>query len=122
VIASCTSDPIACSLAAGAHKDRITWIESLAKRGLRGHARDDLTLYLAYAPEAASEVQELIEQERKCCPFLTFDLLQAAETFYVTITAPETARDSANMLFEHFLADRGSTREPLRVLAQAQPR
>jgi len=114
VTASCTSDLIACSLAAGAHKDRMAWIESLAKRALRGHGQSDLTLHLAYAPEFASEVRELIAQERICCPFLTFDLFQTAEAFCVTITAPEGTHESVNTLFEHFVTER----EPIQDLSQ----
>ena len=102
---SCASGLVACSLAAGAHKERTAWIQSLAKRALRGHARADLTLSLAYAPEFAPEVQILVVQERICCPFLTFDLFQTAEAICLTITAPEAARESVNMLFEHFVAE-----------------
>jgi hypothetical protein len=96
----------------------MAWIESLAKRALRGHARGDLTLYLAFAPEFASEVQELIAQERICCPFLSFDSFQAAEAFCVTITAPEGTHASANMLFEHFVTGREPTQDLSRFLAQ----
>lgn len=117
--ASCAaSDLVACSLTAGAHKDRMASIEGLAKRALRGHVRDDLTLYLAYAPEFTSEVQELIAQERICCPFLTFDWFSTAEAFCVTITAPEGARASADMLFEHFVTEREPTQDLSRFLAQ----
>ena len=50
---------IVCCLSAGDHRRRLTWIGSLARKALRSHDRDDLVLYLAYAPEAAGEVQKL---------------------------------------------------------------
>jgi hypothetical protein len=43
---------------------------------LRRYARDDLVLRLFYAPESAVDAQEMVEQERVCCAFLTFDLDQ----------------------------------------------
>jgi hypothetical protein len=46
---------IVCCLSAGDHRRRLAWIGSLARKALRSHDRDDLVLYLAYAPEAAAE-------------------------------------------------------------------
>jgi hypothetical protein len=70
--------------------------------------RGDLVLRLAYAPEAAADVRKMVEQERICCAFLTFDLKEEADCIRVTITVPQAARDSANMLFGHFLATRSA--------------
>jgi hypothetical protein len=55
-------------------------------------------------PEAATEVLKMIEQERICCAFLTFDIDQRKDAVCVTITAPEAAREAAHMLFGQFLA------------------
>jgi hypothetical protein len=90
---------IVCCLSAGDYRRRLAWIDSLARKALRSHDRDDLVLYLAYAPEAAGEVQKMVEQERMCCAFLTFDLHEQADTVCLTITAPEAARESADVLF-----------------------
>ena len=38
--------PVACCLSAGEYQSRIAWIESLARKSLREHARDDLVLRL----------------------------------------------------------------------------
>ena len=35
--------------------------------------RNGLTLRLAYTAEVAADVCQMVEQERVCCPFLTFD-------------------------------------------------
>jgi hypothetical protein len=87
----------------------MEWIDNLTLHALRSHVRDDLALLLVYAPEAAPEVRRMVEQERICGPFLTFDLDQSLETVRVRIIAPEAARDSADMLFGQFLV--GVSRE-----------
>jgi hypothetical protein len=96
--------PIACCLNIGEYQSRVAWIESLTRKSLRGRTRDDLVLRLFFAPEAATEVQKMIEQERICCAFLTFDIDQRKDAVCVTITAPEAAREAAHMLFGQFLA------------------
>jgi hypothetical protein len=103
-----SAQPLACCLGAEAYQNRIAWIESLTRRALRSHLRDDLVLSLAYAPEAAAEVRKMVEQERICCAFLTFDLKEESDCIRVTITVPEAARASADMLFGHFLAERSA--------------
>jgi hypothetical protein len=97
---------IACCLSGGDYQRRVAWIERLTSEALRSSARDDPVLPLLYAPEAAGEVQKMVEQERICCAFLTFDLDERADAVCVTITAPEAARDSADILFGQFLAGR----------------
>lgn len=77
-------------------------------QALRSHDRDDLVLYLGYAPEAAGEVQKMVKQERMCCAFLTFDLHAQADTICLTITAPEAARESTDVLFGQFLPGDGT--------------
>ena len=95
---------LACCLSAGEYQNRLAWIETLTRKALRSHARDDLVLHLAYAPEAAAEVRKMVEQERICCAFLMFDLEHEPSAVRVTITVPEAARASADMLFGSFLA------------------
>jgi len=99
--------PVACCLSAGEYQTRLAWIENLTRKALRTHARDDLVLRLVYAPEAAGEVRKLVEQERMCCAFLMFSLDQRPDAVSVTITAPEAARDSIDVLFGHFLTGFG---------------
>jgi hypothetical protein len=96
--------PIACALAPGALKDRLAWISALTRDALRSHERHDLILDLRYAPDAAERVREMIRNEQACCPFLTFDLHEEATEIRLTITAPEAAREAADMLFEQFVA------------------
>jgi hypothetical protein len=96
--------PLACCLSPGDYQNRIAWIEDLTRKALRNYVRDDLVLRLFYAPAYAVDVRTMIEQERICCAFLAFDLDQRTDAACVTITAPEAARASVDMLFKPFLA------------------
>lgn len=96
--------PIACTLAPGAYKDRLAWIAALNRDALRSYERRGLVLELTYRPEARERVHELVRQEQTCCAFLTFDLKEVGNEIRLTITAPETAREAADSLFDQFLA------------------
>jgi hypothetical protein len=96
--------PIACTLTPTAFRDRSTWIGVLTRDALRSHEQHGLVLALRYAPEAAERVREMVRNEQECCSFLSFDLRETPDEILVTITAPETAREAADMLFEQFVA------------------
>lgn len=98
------ASPIACTLAPGAFKDRIAWIAALNKDALRKYERRDLVLELSYAPEARERVHEMVRSEQACCAFLAFELREAGSEIRITVTAPETAREAADTLFEPFVA------------------
>lgn len=63
--------------------------------------RSPLTLYILYATEAASDVCEMVRKQ-ECCAFLHFDLSVDDDVVHLLITAPEAAREAADMLFDHF--------------------
>jgi hypothetical protein len=71
---------------------------------LRSYDRDNLVLNLRYAPEAASRVREMVRNEQACCAFLTFEMHEHPDEVRLTIRAPEDARESADALFESFVA------------------
>jgi hypothetical protein len=96
--------PIACTLTAGEFKDRLAWIGILTKDSLCSHERRDLVLDLRYAPEARDRVREMVRNEQTCCSFLTFDLSEQPDEIRLVITAPEAAREAADVLFEQFVA------------------
>lgn len=96
--------PIACTLAPDAYTDRMAWIGALTRDGLRSHQRHGLVLDLRYAPEARDRVREMVRNEQACCSFLAFDLREEPNEIRLTITAPETAREAADTLFEQFVA------------------
>ena len=104
-LAQTSQPPIACCLSGGDYQRRIAWIEHLTSEALRSGARDDLVLRLLYPSEVAGEIQKMVEQERICCAFLTFDLDERADAVCLTIPAPQAARDSADF-FGQFLAGR----------------
>lgn len=99
------ASPIACTLASGAFKDRLAWIAALNKDALRKYQRRDLVLKLTYAPEARERVREMVRNEQACCAFLAFELHEAGNEIRLTVTAPETAREAADALFEQFVAN-----------------
>lgn len=97
--------PIACTLDVGDFKERTAYFRDLARRALRNASRTQLTLALTYEPEALEEVRELVRKEQTCCAFLDFDLKSNSSTVLLTITAPKSAADAADMLFDHFAPD-----------------
>lgn len=96
--------PIACTLTASEFKDRLAWIGTLTRDFLRSYDRRDLVLDLRYAPEARDRVREMVRNEQTCCSFLTFDLSEQPNEIRLVISAPEAARDAADVLFEQFVA------------------
>ena len=98
--------PIACTLTPGDFKSRMAWIGDLTRETLREHRRGGLALHLTYARAAADRVRQMVRQEQECCAFLTFDMREDVDAVRLTITAPENARDAADMLFEQFVTPR----------------
>ena len=80
---------------------RAVWIRGILGRHLKKVVRSPLTLYLLYATEAASDVCEMVRKQ-ECCAFLHFDLSVDDDVVHLLITAPEAAREAADMLFDHF--------------------
>jgi len=96
--------PIACTLAPGALQDRLAAIAALMRDGLRHYERRDLILDLRYATELRERVREMVRGERACCGFLAFDLRETPNDVRLIITAPETAREVADTIFEQFVS------------------
>ena len=100
--AAVTAGPIACTLGASDFKERTASIRDLARRSLRHASRTPLGLTLIYAPDTIEEVRDLVRKEQSCCAFLAFDLKENAAGVLLTITAPGSAADAADALFDHF--------------------
>lgn len=98
------SPPIACTLSGSAFKERAAWMAALSRNALRSHRRDDLKLELRYLISARDDVREMVRNERRCCAFLDFEVQERSDDIVVTITAPESARDAADALFDQFLS------------------
>lgn len=101
--------PIACTLDASDFKERAASIRDLARRSLRHSSRTPLTLTLTYESKALDEVRDLVAREQTCCAFLSFDLKNNASGVFLTITAPKSAAESADVLFDHFAPEFGLT-------------
>ena len=95
--------PIACTLGEADYGERLAWIGRLNQDGLLGHERYDAVLELHYAATVRDRVHEMVRKERECCAFLTFALDESGRDVRLTITAPDRARDAADLLFEPFL-------------------
>ncbi len=111
---SCDTDsneekPVACMLDAGDFEERAANIRNLARRSLRHSSRTPLTLTLTYEPQAADEVHDLVAKEETCCAFLSFDLKHNANGVFLTVTAPRSAAEAADALFDHFAPEFGLT-------------
>ncbi|MGV6874384.1 hypothetical protein ACUSIJ_17055 [Pseudochelatococcus sp. B33] len=98
-------EAIACTLQTEDFKSRAVWIRGIAERHLKKFMRSPLTLHLLYEPEAADDMREMVRKEQECCAFLRFDLSVADDAVHLLITAPEAAREAADMLFDHFVPD-----------------
>lgn len=94
--------PIACTLDSGDFKERLTWITDLNRGALLGSRRDGLRLELTYASQALEDVRDLKRREAQCCAFLDFDLRVEVNAVRLVVTAPETAREAADLVFESF--------------------
>lgn len=97
--------PIACMLTGRDFKERLAWIADLNRKSLTKMERGDLQLTLTYDRRAASQVDELAERERVCCPFLSFDIESAFNGVKLRITAPEEAREMADEVFRPFTGE-----------------
>jgi hypothetical protein len=84
------------------HKQRVEWVRDLMHRALRSHRRDGPKLELVFDAAARVEVQTLARQEKACCAFLDFALVEADGRTTLTITVPSHAADAADDLLAPF--------------------
>lgn len=85
--------PIACTLSPSDYRTRLAEIAALSRDALRRVEHRGLTLDLRYAPGAAARVRQLVEQERRCCAFLQFELHEDADEVRLLVTAPPSAAE-----------------------------
>jgi len=94
---------IACSLGTG-FKKRAEQMEDLGRRALISSQRAPLRLQLVYTRDALDSVRKMLATESECCGFLDFDLQHNDERVELTITAPESAADIIDELFDSLVA------------------
>jgi hypothetical protein len=98
------ASPIVCRLEGDDYRRRLASIGALARAALLDYRREDRSLCLTYAPEAAGRVRRMVEEERICCPFLVIGLEETAAAAIVKITPPRLDPAMLDMLFDHFTA------------------
>ena len=100
--AATAEEPIACTLGASDFKERTASIRDLARRSLRHASRTPLGLTLDLCAGCYRGGARSRAQGQSCCAFLAFDLKENAAGVLLTITAPSSAADAADALFDHF--------------------
>ena len=95
--------PVACTLPANEHVERVTLIGDINASHLRRYDREGLTLHLTYAATATPRLRELVARERLCCAFLSFDLTEGADVTVLQIKVPDAEASAVDSLFSPFL-------------------
>lgn len=93
----------ACNLGSSDFDQRAAGIRDLARRALIESQRERLRLRLTYRLTAFAEIEELVAQEGRCCPFVAFELRLEGGNVVLTVTAPASAAVAADELFKHFI-------------------
>lgn len=93
---------LACHLDAANYQQRIRRFAELNRDFLLELRPLDLGLELIYSLGASADLRELVRLEGECCPFLRFRLEDGHRSITLSISVPETARDSVEVLLEPF--------------------
>jgi tRNA A37 methylthiotransferase MiaB len=99
------SSPVACTLTGTDYEARLSWIEHLNATALRDYRRDGSRIELSYDPSAAAQVRELVEREKKCCPFLDFAIQDGDDAVILVIEAPHDASAAADAPFAPYVRE-----------------
>jgi hypothetical protein len=88
---------------ASSTRSALAWLARLNREGLLAHSRSGATLELRYRGDVRDRVHQMVEKESACCAFLTFAVIDLPDGVRVTITAPEGAGDSIDLLLQPFV-------------------
>ncbi len=94
---SASETPIACTLDGASYAKRIGTIRALFARSLKASRREGNSLHLTFDAASRADVEDLVRNEKACCAFLDFELVDDRETLSLTITAPRGV-DAAELL------------------------
>jgi hypothetical protein len=91
------TDPIACSLDGGEFEARIATVAEVGRRALISRGRDCHRHLLRFrsTPDTRARLEEIVEAERRCCPFLNFEMDQEDGEILLTIAAPPGGESTA---------------------------
>jgi hypothetical protein len=96
------SEPaVACSLNASERARRLKAGADLSRRALleTESVPRGLRLRFSYQPGIRAELEELIEAESECCPFLGFELDSTGKELILAVRGPEEAQAVIEDLF-----------------------
>lgn len=101
--------PIACSLDATQMRERGLLLHRIAAAGMTSAERvgDALELRFSATREMRRDLEQFVELERVCCPFLSFSFDTEGDATVLSISAPENAAPILDAMY--FAA---TTREP----------
>src|SRR3546814_11723679 len=71
--------PVACALPPGDFNQRLAWIAALNRTALLRTQREDRRLLLTYDRSQAGLVHDMVDRERQCCGFLSFQVTTGHE-------------------------------------------
>lgn len=83
-----TTNTECCSLNADAQVERAADWAALRSDAVLEQHRDGDTVVLAFRPDAGARVRALVDAERECCPFLTWDLTEEADHLRLRVSGP----------------------------------
>jgi hypothetical protein len=101
-------NPIACTLGESALRQRLEQIATLGAAALIAHEESGGTHTLRFRrdEETRRQLQQIVEAESRCCPFLDFQIGERPDELLLTIDAPNEARAVADELASAFSSSR----------------
>jgi hypothetical protein len=102
------SNPIACSLNAGALAKRLEEMSDIGRENLTGRAVEDGRHVLRFRADAhvRERLDAIVAAEAECCAFLDLSLVEDADELVLTIEAPEDAQPIADDVARAFAGRR----------------
>lgn len=87
------SAPLACSLGAGALRERGRAIADLFAEAIAGErTAEGVRIRFGASERVHERLEALVVAERECCPFLTFELARSGASVVLAVTAPPDAQ------------------------------
>jgi hypothetical protein len=98
-----TMVPIACALSAADFGTRAMRLRHLASAALKSYVVEGSGARLTYEINALPEVERMVQDERRCCGFLKFDISHVSDGIEVKVSAPPEAADDLRLLLSHLI-------------------
>jgi hypothetical protein len=101
-------NPIACTLEAGEMAERGREMEALARAALLRRTRTGNSLQLIFrrTPQVEAGIASLVQRERQCCSFLTFEVKSGGDEVVLDISGPADAQPVLDAIYAAGLANK----------------